>query len=336
MVFCRWTAALVAAAVTTAAVVSVPAFVAAAPAGGVAAAAGVPPPPRTPPATTTTTARAIPWTPPSRGGDAPPGRTARRKSRIRGGRAVTSLSDVSGAPFLVRLFSDNGATLRCTGSLLSDRHVLTAASCGVTAGSTARVGGLSLYGGYVLTVAAVTPFPWYDPAGRLGDLAVVTLADAPTAALWASRGVVPASLPPNGWVPPTLRVSGWGGNAANGSGTTWGGAVRTLHTGLMPVTPWEVCEAVLAGQTPLDVDGQVCANFESLEDTALCRLDTGGALWGRRAAAAGETTRSSVVYGVASYWALAEGNDDACPLAEPTLFTKVRAFNWWVEKVLGA
>lgn len=63
------------------------------------------------------------------------------------------------------------------------------------------------------------------------------------------------ALPANVWVPPTLRVSGWGGIAANGSGTTWGGAVRTLHMGLMPVTPWEVCETVLSGQTPLDVGG---------------------------------------------------------------------------------
>lgn len=80
----------------------------------------------------------------------------------------------------------------------------------------------------------------------------------------------------------------------------------------------------------------MCANFESLEDTTLCHLDTGGPLWGRRAAAAGETTRSRVVYGVASYWALSEDNEEACLLAEPTLFTKVRAFNWWVEKMLAA
>lgn len=45
------------------------------------------------------------------------------------------------------------------------------------------MGGLSLYGGYFLRVAAVSPFPWYDPAGRLGDLAVVTLSDAPSAAV---------------------------------------------------------------------------------------------------------------------------------------------------------
>lgn len=335
MAVCRWTAALVAAVVTIAVVVSGPTRAAGAPTGGAPSEAVVPLS-RTPPTNTDATGQATTsWKPPTPGGNTPLVRNARRKPRIRGGRKDTSMSDVSAAPFLVRLFSNNGTTLRCVGSLLSDRHVLTAASCGITVGSAARVGGLDLYGGYVLRVAAVASYPWYDPETRLDDLAVLTLADAPTVAVWASRGVVPAALPPNGWVPPMLRVSGWGGIAANGSGTAWGGAVRTLRTGLMPVTPWEVCEVVLSGQTTFDVDRQVCANFESLEDTSLCRLDTGGPLWGLRAAAGGEETQSRVVYGVASYWLLPEGNDEVCPLAEPTIFTKVRSLVWWVEKMLA-
>ncbi|GAB0489017.1 hypothetical protein MMPV_000232 [Pyropia vietnamensis] len=336
MVVCRWTAGLVAAVVTTAVVVSGPTLAAGAPTGGAPLEAGFSLSLTAPTNADATGQNTTSWTPPAQEGNAPPVPNARRKSRIRGGRSVTSLSDISGAPFLVRLFSNNGTTLRCLGSLLSDRHVLTAASCGVTVGSAARVGGLDLYGGYVLRVATVTPFPWYNPEARLGDLAVLTLTGAPSVAVWASRGVVPAALPPNGWVPPMLRVSGWGGIAANGSGTAWGGAVRTLRTGLMPVTPWDMCEAVLSGQVPLDVDRQVCANFESLEDTALCRLDTGGPLWGLRATAAEDATQSQVVYGVASYWLLFEGNDEVCPLAEPTMFTKVRSFTWWVEKMLTA
>lgn len=259
--------------------------------------------------------------------------TPARAGRLRGGRVVKSAADIGGSLFLVRLFSPDGKRLLCTGTLISGRHVLTSASCGISTNSTARVGGFGLYDGYFLRIASVTPCPWYAPVGRLADAAVVTLDAAPTVATWAARGVVPAVLPPSKWVPDTLRVSGWGGTSADGSGTTWGGASPNLRTGIMPVTPWEVCEAVLMGQTRLRPASQICANFESLEDTALCTLDTGGPLWERRLV--GEKA-VHVVYGVASYWALPEGKAEACPLAELTLFAKVHPLSGWVCKMMAA
>eukprot|EP00168_Porphyra_purpurea_P017596 TRINITY_DN614_c0_g1_i1.p3 TRINITY_DN614_c0_g1~~TRINITY_DN614_c0_g1_i1.p3 ORF type:complete len:102 (-),score=39.42 TRINITY_DN614_c0_g1_i1:216-521(-) len=101
----------------------------------------------------------------------------------------------------------------------------------------------------------------------------------------------------------------------------------------MPTNEFDVCDALLGGFRTLAPTKQICANFESFEDTALCYLDTGGALWDRRWIA--PNTYQYRLYGVASYWAIPEGTDDMCPFGEPNMFTKVRSFLWWTSQFSG-
>lgn len=267
---------------------------------------------------------------------APPGRgrhrSGGRRGRIRGGTIVGRGDAVSGATFAVKLFNEDGSTFFCMGSLVDRRHVLTAASCGVTAGMKARVGGLDLYKGWYLNIKTATPYPWYQEATQINDLAMLELEDPPALSDYADSGVVPIELAPNDYVPPQLRISGWGANASDGTGPAWGGGVRELRSGFQPTTDPDLCDALLGGFRTLDLSRQVCTNFESLEDTALCYLDTGGALWDRRWTGPG--TYQYRIYGVAAYWAIPEGSGEMCPFGEPNVFTKVRPLAWWIQKIM--
>jgi len=259
--------------------------------------------------------------------------SARRRGRIVGGRIVKASDEVKGARFAVKIFNEVGSTFFCMGSLVSRSYVMTSASCGVKAGMKVRVGGLDLYKGWYLNIEAATPYPWYQAGSQINDLAMLKLENPPTLADYADSGVVPIEMAPNGFVPPMLRVSGWGANNSDGSGPAWGGGTRELRSGFMPTNDFDICNALLSEFRNLSPATQICANFESLEDTALCYLDTGGALWDRRWIA--PNTYQYRLYGIASYWAIAEGSGEVCPFGEPNMFTKVRPYLWWTSQFSG-
>lgn len=255
-----------------------------------------------------------------------PGGTA----RILGGRVVDAAEADSPAVFFTKIFAADGVSLFCGGSLISRRHVLTRAGCGVLPGDLLRVGGAGVWDGLEVRVAAVATHPDYAPAGHLYDVAVLTMADPPTAADLDAAGVVPARL--NGWVwtegagrkPPDFVVAGFG--AVDAAAATLGSVA--LRVGTQRRSDWAACTpATDSIPVPTVAAAQVCTNADVAASTAsLCSNDGGGPLARRY------TWRGRVVwqlFGVASYW-VAHGGGDACAQGLPNVYTRVQFVRQWI------
>lgn len=256
----------------------------------------------------------------------PAGTTA----RILGGRVVSAADADSPAVFFTKIFAADGVRYFCGGSLISRRHVLTRAGCGVRPGDLLRVGGTGIWDGLERRVAAVSTHPDYAPASLLYDVAVLTMADPPTAADLDAAAVVPARL--NGWVwtegagakPSAFVVAGFG--ATDAAAATLGSA--TLRVGTQRRSDWAACTpATAAIPVPTVAAAQVCTNADAAAATAgLCANDGGGPL-ARRYTWRGRTVWQ--LFGVASYW-VAHGGGDACALGLPNVYTRVQFVRQWI------
>jgi len=259
-----------------------------------------------------------------------------RTRRLVGGRVVPADAADTAAVFFAKVFTPDGFGFFCGASLLDPRHVLTRAGCRARVGDVVRVGGVGIFDGLERTVAAVTAHPNYTANGDLYDVAVLRLANPPTAAAVAAAGLVPVRL--NGWAwdeaaavkPTNFTVAGFG--AIDAAGETRGSPV--LRDGTQRLTPWATCAAVTDQvPIPLAIDAQVCTNMDAAASTALCANDMGGPLYIRYAYRGGAVFQ---LFGVASYWVAAEGGPLGRGGGLPNVYTRVEKVRSWVWGVQAA
>jgi len=189
-----------------------------------------------------------------------------RSNRIVGGVET----EVNEYPWQVGLVSRNGRTPYCGGTLISDRHVMTAAHC--TAGSSAsRI--YILLGEHKtddnimnkVEVEAINDDPQYNDSNMRNDFSILTLKEPVT----FTREISPACLPSDrskNYAGQVATVSGWGTLQSQGNQPT------VLMEVDVTVTTNEFCKSVY-GSGISDIN--ICA-MDAGKDS--CQGDSGGPL----------------------------------------------------------
>ena len=153
----------------------------------------------------------------STGGQCQCGVANKAGNRIVGGQRT----DANEYPWQVGLINKGATTPFCGGSLISDRHVLTAAHC--TAGRTASNTNV-LVGEHditdnektIVTVASITNDPKYNSNNMQHDFAILTLSQPVTLTDKVRPVCLPADLT-NSFAGAKATVSGWGTTTYGGS-----------------------------------------------------------------------------------------------------------------------
>jgi len=191
-----------------------------------------------------------------------------RSNRIVGGVET----EVNEYPWQVALVSPNGRSPFCGGTLISDRHVMTAAHC--TAGSYATPSGMRVLLGEHKTddatqvkveVAAINDDPLYDTSNLRNDFSILTLKEPVT----FSSEVRPICLPSDtseDYAGQVATVSGWGTLSSGGNQPT------VLMEVDVTVTTNTFCSGVY-GSGISDIN--ICA-MDAGKDS--CQGDSGGPL----------------------------------------------------------
>lgn len=237
---------------------------------------------------------------------------------IEGGSPAT----VSKFPFMVLVQQHHwlyGWQDVCGGVLVTEIHVLTAASCidtGVNPKTDYRMilgeEDTSLTQGNEVTqaVSSIAVHPAYDSDSRAHDLAVVTLQDSVKLdgahshlkTVKLSKGGSPVPVGTRG------DVAGWGA-------TGWSARVPSvLQAATVPVVPKREC-ADAYGDLDLPADAYLCAGFD---EASACPGDEGGPL----VAGLGSSQR---LIGIVSATAV-------CGLGMPSVFTDVASHATWIKQ----
>ena len=233
-----------------------------------------------------------------------------RSNRIVGGVET----EVNEYPWQVALVSPNGRSPFCGGTLISDRHVMTAAHC--TVGQAASPSGLRVLLGEHKTddatqikveVQAINDDPLYDTSNFRNDFSILTLKEPVT----FSTAVRPICLPSDTsktYAGQKATVSGWGTLSSGGNQPT------VLMEVDVTVTTNTFCSGVY-GSGISDIN--ICA-MDAGKDS--CQGDSGGPLFIQ------ENGRYSLI-GVVSY-----GYGCASPNI-PGVYARITARKDWVTSI---
>merc|ERR1719468_983568 len=190
-----------------------------------------------------------------------------RSMRIVGGQET----EVNELPWQVGLVSRNGKTPWCGGTLISDRHVLTAAHC--TAGETTSsmkvllgVHRIDDNSYTIMPIKKITDDPKYNSNNFKYDYSILELAEPVT----FSASIAPACLPSDtskDFAGELATVSGWG------TLTSGGNQPAVLHSVDVTVTTTAACKEAYGNSQIGNMN--ICA-ADSGKDS--CQGDSGGPL----------------------------------------------------------
>ncbi|KAF9418623.1 hypothetical protein HW555_004589 [Spodoptera exigua] len=242
-------------------------------------------------------------------------------SRIIGGSSTT----IEQYPFTVQVYILSGGANKftCGGTLLTRRHVLSAAHCFVSSNNavlnpnlfTIRVGSTFLYsGGTTHQVSAIVVHENYGSPVRNNDIAVLLLRTAVT----LSSSVISAKIPMQGASVPdnaTVIAVGWGKtDFADISSVLNEVSVRKIN---LSICQFNYLRLQATNGIPYPVtNNMVCAGILGVGDA--CQGDSGGPL-----------LYGDVVVGVTSWGA-------GCALADyPGVYARVSSYTTWINNTIN-
>lgn len=210
----------------------------------------------------------------------------------------------------------------CSGTIIADRWVLTAAHCRLRPGDKAFVSGLKGFSGAERSVSEVKIHPQFDTSKMNGpfDVALVRLSGEPVSE------AVPVTINSKASLPAEMsyvRVAGYGRISENFAAAE-PPALRTVD---LPVVPIDQCadsygSGMVELPLPLNRDVQVCAGYSDGACDA-CQGDSGGPVTVYDAAG------SPVLVGVVSFgMGCARGGI-------PGVYTRVAPFVQWIQSTVG-
>lgn len=248
--------------------------------------------------------------------------TAPSSSRIIGG-TPTSIQNF---PYTVQVLYN--MQLICGGSLLTTRHVLSAAHCFVDDRNVVarpslfaiRAGTTNLNaGGTVYYVTSIRVHERYNQPVRDNDVAVVTLSSSVT----LSNNVQTAKIPVAGAVLPdntTVVVVGWGRtnpNIPSASSVLNEVSVRTVNNQVC-AQRYQWLESLSNDTFPV-TDSMLCAGLLDIGGADACSGDSGGPL-----------NYGDVVVGITSW-----GFSCAQPLF-PGVYARVSSYTTWINQTVSS